>query len=105
MKKTLALVAISAAAALFSSCMNGMWPIPIGAVYADATDPVAATGNAGHRKGTSSATSYLGIIGVGDASIAAAKAQGGLSTVSTVDRHRKNILGIITTYTTTVTGN
>lgn len=82
-----------------------MSAIPVGSVYADVTDPVAATAAAGNRVGTSQATSYLGIVALGDASVAAAKANGGISTVSSVDRKRQNILGIITTYTTTVRGN
>ena len=105
MKKTLALVAISAAALLSSCAMAGL--STAGFVYGDVAAPTMdPTTNGGTRKGTSQATSYLGgIVAIGDASLAAAKAQGGLSTVSTVDTHRKNILGIITTYTTIVTGH
>jgi hypothetical protein len=41
----------------------------------------------------------------GDASIEAAKKNGGITTVSSVDTKVKSILGIYTTYTTTVRGN
>lgn len=82
-----------------------MSTVPVGSIYADVTDPITATNSAGSRVGTSTATSYLGIVALGDASVHAAKVAGGISTVSSVDRQRKNILGIITTYTTTVHGN
>ena len=42
---------------------------------------------------------------MGDASIATAKKNGGITTVSSVDEKIESILGIITTYTTTVRGN
>ena len=46
---------------------------------------------------------YLSLIHI--SSISAAKAQGGISTVSSVDVKRENILGVVSTYTTTVKGN
>lgn len=102
MKKTIALVALSAAA-LLSSCGSGV--SPMGVIYTDVTDPVTATSTGGSRVGTATATSYLGWVAVGDASVAAAKRNGGISSVSTVDVKRNSILGIISTYTTTVSGN
>lgn len=105
MKKTIALVALCASAFVLNSCFGGLSTVPVGTIYADVTDPVTATPAAGSRVGEATATSYLGVVALGDASIAAAKRQGGITTVSSVDRQRKNILGIITTYTTTVHGN
>ena len=49
--------------------------------------------------------SYLGLIAVGDCSIEKAKANGGISTISSVDIKRENILGIVTKYVTVVKGN
>ncbi len=102
--KYLALVTALASATLLTSC-GGLGTRPMGAVYANVGDPVAATSSSGHRTGTATATSYLGLVALGDSSIAAAKANGGISTVSSVDVQRENILGIITKYTTVVKGN
>ncbi len=68
-------------------------------------NPVAVTSSSGSRTGVATATSYLGLVAVGDSSVSAAKAQGGISTVSSVDVKRENILGVISKYTTTVKGN
>lgn len=105
MKKTIALVALSAAGFILSSCAGIVNNRPVGAIYADVADPVAATTGSGSRVGTATSTSYLGLVALGDSSIAAAKAAGGISSVSSVDVKRNNILGIITTYTTVVRGN
>ena len=101
MKKLLILISSSA---LLCSC-GGNSDRPIGTLYANVSDPVAVTNSSGSRTGVATATSYLGLVAVGDSSISAAKAQGGISTVSSVDVKRENILGIISKYTTTVKGN
>lgn len=103
MKKTIALVALTAVGFMFASCASSTRPA--GAVYADVSDPVAVSGTAGNRVGEATSTSYLGIVALGDSSIDAAKRAGGISTVSSVDVKRKNILGIISSYTTVVHGN
>lgn len=105
MKRTIALVAIAASSFVLNSCGIGAMPQPIGVVYANVADPVAATTSTGTRTGEATATSYLGIVAIGDSSIAAAKANGHISTVSSVDVKRENILGIISKYTTVVKGN
>lgn len=104
MKKTFALVALSIAAVTLSSC-GGFGSRPMGAIYAETADPVAATSSSATRTGEATATSYLGWVALGDCSIDAAKKAGGITTVSSVDVKRKNILGIISTYTTVVRGN
>ncbi len=93
---------LAACAALLSSCGSFL---PYGVVYADSTLPRESTGTAGNRVGKSKSVSYLGLVSMGDASLQAAKKNGGLSTVSTHDTHVKNILGIYTETTTIVTGN
>ena len=105
MKKTIALVALTAVGFIFTSCAGAFSTRPVGAVYADVADPVAVSGNAGSRVGEATSTSYLGVVALGDSSVDAAKRAGGISTVSSVDVKRKNILGIITSYTTVVHGN
>lgn len=93
-----------AAASLLCSC-GGFSERPIGTIYSSVADPVAATSTGGSRTGTAESTSYLGLVALGDSSIEAAKKNGGITSVSSVDTHRKNILGIVTSYTTTVKGN
>jgi len=102
MKKLLILLSSSA---LLCSCGGGPSAPPPGMLYANVSDPVAVTSSSGSRTGVATATSYLGLVAVGDSSVSAAKAQGGISTVSSVDVKRENILGVISKYTTTVKGN
>ena len=101
MKKVFVSTALAVSALVLSSCVS-----PIGVVYTDTTLPVTATSTAGTGKvGTATSTTYFGLWAQGDASIAAAKKNGGITTVSSVDEKINTILGIKTTYTTTVRGN
>lgn len=70
------------------------------------TLPVSATSNAvGSKVGKSSGNCYLGVLCFGvDASIQTAAKNGGISKISTVDYTNKNVLGLIITHQTTVTG-
>lgn len=70
------------------------------------TLPVAATSNAvGSKVGTATATGFFSILFFNqDASIQTAAKNGGISKISTVDVKMGNILGIIVTYETIVTG-
>ncbi|MBW2564953.1 MAG: TRL-like family protein [Deltaproteobacteria bacterium] len=79
---------------------------PAGSIYTNIQLPVTATANIGTatKVGTSQCTSILGAVAIGDASIEAAKKNGGITKVHHVDYGVKNILGIIGTYTTTVYG-
>lgn len=76
-----------------------------GAAYTDVSAPVMATTATGSKVGTATSTTYLALYATGDASIEAAKRNGGITTVSSVDEKVHSILGLITTYTTTVRGN
>lgn len=68
--------------------------------------PVGATGNAvGSRVGTAKATVYLHVLAFNqDASIQTAAKNGGISKISTVDLKKTDVLGIIQTYETIITG-
>lgn len=70
------------------------------------TLPVAATNNpVGSKVGTATATGYLGVLFFNaDASIRTAARNGGITRISTVDIKQGNILGLIYTYETIVTG-
>lgn len=92
MRKLKMFAAAVSAAALMTSCSITM--------------PVSATSNTvGHKVGQSTATVYLQVFAFdADASIRTAAKNGGITKVSTVDIKQTNVLGIITTYTTIVTG-
>jgi len=91
------------AAAMVSGCAT---PVPVGGLFTDVTLPLQATaGSGGSKTGTAVCNSYLGMLSTGDCSIATAKANGGISTVTHMDWQANNILGLIGTYTLTVYGN
>jgi hypothetical protein len=100
--KVLSTTALLGSVVLLTGCAS---PMPVGAWYTGVKLPVAASSNAGYTKtGQAKATSVLGLVATGDASIEAAKANGGISVVTHVDYEAKNILGLFGTYTTTVYG-
>jgi hypothetical protein len=68
--------------------------------------PVTATSNpVGSKVGTQKATVFLGILAFDqDASIKSAAKNGGITKISTVDMKQTNMLNIIWTYETIVTG-
>jgi len=69
------------------------------------TLPVNATSNTvGNKVGTAKATVIIGLSFNQDASIKKAAKAGGITKISTVDMAYGNILGIIRTYETIVTG-
>ena len=70
------------------------------------TLPVGATSNSiGTKVGRAKATGYLQFLFFNaDASIQAAAKNGGITKISTVDLKQTNILGLIVTYETIVTG-
>ena len=79
--------------------------VAAGFLYASADTPVHATeNNIGKKKGEACATSILGLVTTGDASIRAAADAGGIKQISAVDASIKNILGIVATYCTKVSG-
>ena len=65
---------------------------------------VATTSTASAKEGKACAQSILGWVATGDASIAAAKAAGGINEVSVIDHTAKNILGIVGEWCTVVKG-
>ncbi|MEQ1507030.1 MAG: TRL-like family protein [Myxococcota bacterium] len=76
-----------------------------GGIYASATTPIHATQNdVGKKKGEACATSILGLITTGDATIRAAADAGGIKDISAVDGSIMNILGIYAKYCTIVSG-
>jgi len=91
-KKIKLITAMLAVVAMMSSCAL--------------TLPVNATSNpVGSKVGTATATGYLGVLFFdADASIRTAAKNGGITKISTVDIKQGNILNLIVTYETIVTG-
>lgn len=98
------IVVVLFTASLLAGCAT---PYPMGMIYTEIKSPVAtANGPVTYSKvGVAKATSVLGLVATGDASIKAAAANGGIRNIKYVDYDSKNILGIYGEYTTTVYGD
>ena len=97
-------VACAVCSMMLTGCAMVSSPVS-GYVYLQTKGPGAVTSNTlGHKVGTSEATSILGILGSGDASINAAAKAGGIKKISHVDYETSNILGIYAKHITIVYG-
>jgi hypothetical protein len=77
----------------------------MGALYSDVDYASGATSNqSGNRVGESCATSYLGLVALGDASIETARRNGGVTLISAVDQKVWSLLGAYTKVCTVVRG-
>ena len=95
---------IAILAVLFSSCAMVKSPLT-GVLYTNVKAPMLATDNGGSNKaGSAKASSILGIIATGDASISAAAKAAGITKIHHVDEHSTSILGIYAKYEITVYG-
>lgn len=89
---------------LLSSCAAVKSPL-VGVAYTELKAPFAVTSNAASTKvGTAKATSILGIVATGDASIEAAAKSAGITKIHHVDEEVKSILGFYAVYTIVVYG-
>jgi hypothetical protein len=91
---------------LFSACygFSGCNPF-YGIIYENYTRPFgAAKGAKPLKEGRASCVNYLWLVAIGDCSIKAAKKDGGITAVSSVDIQRTNRLFIIVKETTIVRG-
>ncbi len=89
---------------LLAGCAYSVAPL-VGTVYTDVKAPITATDSDSYSKvGTAEATSVLGIVATGDASIEAAMKNGGISKVHHVDYHSTSILGLYAKFVVTVYG-
>jgi hypothetical protein len=103
-KVVISVLALALLAPMFGCAGAGTGPVS-GWAWADVHGPVDSEGAVGGKKGEACATSYLGVVALGDASIATAAANGGIKSVTNVDQHTTNMLGIIVKYCTIVSGN
>jgi hypothetical protein len=103
--KNAVLAVVLAFAFLFTSCGAYVAAPATGFLYTDLKAPIMATSNPVATKvGTAEVTSILGIVATGDASIAAAARNGGITRISHIDYEAKSILGIFAKYTVYVYG-
>jgi TRL (tRNA-associated locus)-like protein len=65
---------------------------------------LATTESGATKEGKACAQTVMGLVATGDASIAAAKAAGGITTVSYIDHSAKSVLGITGEWCTIVKG-
>ena len=85
-------------------CASVQSPVA-GALYLDAKGGVTTSGlPVGAMTGEACATSILGMVGLGDASIKTAAANGNISRVTVVDHTSWSILGLYSKYCTVVYG-
>ena len=103
MKKTFA---IFTACAILLFVMGCATSFPVGSLYTQLKLPVDVTGNTGTatKVGKATCISVLSLVAIGDASIEAAKQEGGITKVYHVDWDVENILGVYGKYKVTVYG-
>ncbi len=101
MKKIIFVLALGI---LLSGCAVG--PYQGGFLYSNISAPLDVRDNdvGCNKKGSSSMTNILCLIGTGDAGLEKAKSAGGITKVGSVDVHYTNILTLFTKTTTTVCG-
>ncbi len=99
------LIVCLAGALILGGCAAGMTPVT-GFLFSDVSGPLTATASTAgfNRMGQSEATSILGWVATGDASINAAARAGGISRIHHVDYHTQSILGVYAKTTVTVYG-
>lgn len=88
------LLALAAVAAL-SGCATGMSRNGVGFIFTDVKDSVNATEHAsGSKEGKACAKNILALVSTGDMSIDAAKKNGNISKIASVDYSQYSILGV-----------
>lgn len=98
------ILGLGLAAFLFTGCAAVKAPL-VGTIYTDLQAPFAVTSNSGSSKvGSAEASSILGIVATGDASIQKACQSAGITKIHHVDENVTSILGIYSTYKVVVYG-
>lgn len=103
MLKKIALITV-VSAGILSGCATGLSPVGTGLIT-DVQGPISATSATGNKTGRACASTIIGLINKGDASIVAAKKAGGINTVATVDYHTKGFYPFFGETCVIVTGN
>ncbi len=97
-------VAIAVSVSGCASVVHGGNGYVVGALYAGYKMGGEVGAGAGSKTGQACASSILGLVATGDASIAAAMDDGGIKEVAHVDHDNFQILGLYATTCTVVTG-
>ncbi len=100
----LTLAAVSVVCLTLGGCMIVQTPA-IGIIFTEVKYGDFATTSTGSKEGKACAQSILGWVATGDASVTAAKKEGGITNVSVIDHTAKNILGIVGEWCTVVKGS
>lgn len=83
------LLAITAVALMLSACATPATEVG-GALFSMTQQPFSVTGNPGRKVGKACGTNILGLLISGDMSVEAAKKNGGITRVATVDKDIKS---------------
>ena len=103
MKRLFAVAGVMALMGL-SGCQPVASPL-MGLIYNETKyGDMATTATAAPKEGKACASTILGLVATGDASIQAAKTAGGITEVSYVDHSAKSVLGIVGEWCTIVKG-
>lgn len=91
---------------LLGGCAAAIAPVT-GTLYTNVSGPLTATSNQGKADliGKATARSILGIFASGDASIAQAAKNGGITQIHHVDYESRVLFGILAEFTVVVYGN
>ena len=90
---------------LVTGCAGVVSPVGLGLIYTDVQGPIGATDeSASSKRGSACASNYLGLFASGDASIEAAKRDGGISSVTSVDHDSMSVLMLYGRFCTIVVG-
>ena len=101
-------LAISSATILAGTtgCAIVASPVGNGALYTQVSGPVApGSATSDGKTGRACAASYLGAVAVGDASIEAAKRNGGITAIASVDHQSFSVLGFYSRFCTVASGS
>ena len=105
LKVVLTLAGISVAAFSLAACQIVASPLAGTTFNETKYGNIATAETATTKEGKACASSVLGWVATGDASIVAAKANGGITKVTSVDHYAKNLLGIFGEWCTIVKGS
>jgi TRL-like protein family len=104
MHRTLVLMAVLGSFAL-SACAVVMSPVGNGSLFTDVRGPLLLeNGVAAEKVGRACAHNVLGLAAYGDASMVAAKRQGAIDRIATVDHHSVSVLSVYSRFCTQVRG-
>jgi hypothetical protein len=102
-KSSLIILALVILGSVSNCALSGFGPI--GGLFTDHKIGVFATGTEGSKKGNACATSILGLVAYGDASVEEAARKSNISKISNINLHSFSVLGVYGTLCTHVQGD